>query len=98
MVCYVVPTIAAIGHYVLRRNITSWKENTHQLWLSLLLAGGAIFGIIDHLWNGELLLIGENILQDIMLGITITVTIFVIWTVIMLLDKTKMIKSSKSTS
>jgi len=98
MVCYVVPTIAAIGHYILRRNIRSWRENTYQIWLSLLLAGGAIFGIVDHLWNGELLLIGENILSDIMLGISITITIFIIWAVLLYLDKTKMRKISKSVS
>ncbi len=98
MVCYIVPTIAAIGHYILRRNINSWRENTYQIWLSLLLAGGAIFGIVDHLWNGELLLIGENILSDIMLGISITITIFIIWAVLLYLDKTKMRKISKSVS
>ena len=98
MVCYVVPTIAAIGHYILRRSIRSWRENTYQIWLSLLLAGGAIFGIVDHLWNGELLLIGENILSDIMLGISITITIFIIWAVLLYLDKTKMRKISKSVS
>jgi len=98
MVCYIVPTIAAIGHYILRRNISSWRENTYQIWLSLLLAGGAIFGIVDHLWNGELLLIGENILSDIMLGISITITIFIIWAVLLYLDKTKMRKISKSVS
>ena len=98
MVCYVIPTIAAIGHYILRRNIRSWRENTYQIWLSLLLAGGAIFGIVDHLWNGELLLIGENILSDIMLGISITITIFIIWAVLLYLDKTKMRKISKSVS
>ena len=98
MVCYVVPTIAAIGHYILRRSIRSWRENTYQIWLSLLLAGGAIFGIVDHLWNGELLLIGENILSDIILGISITITIFIIWAVLLYLDKTKMRKISKSVS
>lgn len=87
MVCYVVPAVAAVVHYVTRRNIVSWKASTHQLWLGLLLLGGAIFGIVDHLWNGELLLIGENIASDLLLGIAITVSIFVIWAVIATFDK-----------
>ena len=62
MVCYAVPTLAAIAHIIMRKNISSWKENPHHLWLGFLLAGGAIFGLVDHWWNGELFLIGENIL------------------------------------
>jgi hypothetical protein len=96
MVCYAVPTAAAIAHIIMRRNITSWKESTHHLWLSFLLAGGAIFGVVDHWWNGELFLIGENILMDIMLGITITISIVVIWAVLRTFDKTKEKKSVKA--
>ena len=89
MVCYAVPTAAAIVHIVMRRNITSWKGNTYHLWLSFLLAGGAIFGLVDHWWNGELFLIGENILMDLTLGVVITIAIVVIWAVLTTLDKTK---------
>jgi hypothetical protein len=88
MVCYAVPMVAAVVHYATRRNIISWKTSVHQLWLGLLLLGGAIFGIVDHLWNGELFLIGENIVSDLLLGVAITVSIFVIWAIIITLDKT----------
>jgi len=96
MVCYIVPMAAAIAHVVMRKNIISLKEGTHQIWLSLLLAGGAIFGVVDHWWNGELFLFGENILMDIMLGIAITIAIVVIWAVILTLEKTKVKKSVKA--
>ena len=43
MVCYVVPTVAAIAHFIMRRNITSWKGNAYHLWLCFLSGGGAIF-------------------------------------------------------
>ena len=88
MVCYAVPAVAAVIHYATRKNIKSLKTNTHQLWLNMLLAGGAIFGVVDHLWNGELFLIGENIRSDILLGVTITIVIFVVWAIVVTLDKT----------
>lgn len=96
MVCYTVPMIAAIAHIIMRRNITSWKESMHHLWLSLLLGGGAIFGLVDHWWNGELFYIGDNIIMDLSLGVVITVTILVIWTIMFTLDKTKSKKPIKA--
>lgn len=96
MVCYAVPAIAAISHFVMRKNITSWKDSTNHLWLGLLLGGGAIFGLVDHWWNGELFLIGENILMDLMLGVTITIAIVIIWAVVIMLNKTKMQKTVKT--
>ena len=93
MVCYAVATIAAISHFVMRRNISSWKNNTDHLWLGLLLAGGAIFGLVDHWWNGELFLIGENIVMDLLLGVTITIAIIVIWAVAITINKSKQNKN-----
>ena len=98
MVCYVVPAAAAIIHYGLRRNIIGWKKSIHHFWLSLLLAGGAIFGVVDHLWNGELFIIGKEPLIDVMLGVTITVAIFVAWAVIVTLKKTDVHKPTKQTN
>jgi hypothetical protein len=95
MVCYAIPAIAAIVHGSMRKSVSSWKESTHHLWLSLLLFGGAIFGLIDHWWNGELFFIGENFLLDLLLGATITVAIFIIWGVIVTLDKSKAKKPVK---
>jgi len=87
MVCYAVPTIAAIIHYATRKNIVGWKTSMHQLWLTLLLVGGAIFGIVDHLVNGELFLIGENIGFDLLLGTVITIVTIAVWAVIVIFDK-----------
>lgn len=95
MVCYVVLAIAAIVHYGLRKSKTSWKGTISQLWLSLLLAGGAIFGVVDHLWNGELFLFGENILLDLLLGVTITVTIVIAWIIAITLNKNSVKKPLK---
>ena len=49
--------------------------------------GGAIFGIVDHLWNGELLLISEDIGYDLLLGAVITTVIFVFWGIMVYVDK-----------
>jgi len=95
MVCYVVPAVAAIVHYGLRKSKTSWKRNTSHLWLSLLLSGGAIFGIVDHLWNGELFLFGENLILDLLLGVTITVAILIAWFIVITLNKTSVEKPLK---
>jgi hypothetical protein len=96
MVCYVVPTAVAIVHHIMRKNIMGWKKNVNHLWLNLLLVGGAIFGIVDHLWNGELFRIGGEPVIDVLLGVTITVVIFIAWGVLMLLEKTKTYKPSKT--
>jgi len=48
-------------------------------WLNLLLYGSALFGLVDHLWHGELFLIGEAPLMDLFLGVTITAVIFGGW-------------------
>jgi hypothetical protein len=44
-----------------------------------LLYGGALFGIVDHLWHDELLLIGEASFVDLLLGVTITAVLFGGW-------------------
>lgn len=85
--CYTIPLIAAAAHYGLRKKVQGWKESKHHLWLNLLLAGGAVFGVVDHLWNGELLLVSENLLWDLLLGVTITLTIFVVWFGIAAVDR-----------
>jgi len=48
-------------------------------WLNLLLYGGAMFGLVDHLWNGTLFLVGQAPLMDLLLGVTITAVIFGGW-------------------
>jgi len=87
MVCYAIPVIAAVVHHGLRKNVRRLNESPRQSWLTLLLAGGGMFGFIDHLWNGELALIGSNLLSDLALGTVITLGIFCLWEVLVMRDK-----------
>jgi hypothetical protein len=87
MVCYAIPLAASILHAVTRKKISSWRNNVHHFWLNLLFIGGAIFGVVDHMWNGELLLVRENIGFDILLGLVISVIIYVVWIVVVTYDK-----------
>jgi hypothetical protein len=62
-------------------------KDRRQKSLNLLLAGGAVFGIIDHAWNGELFLIGPDIVSDLLLGVAITAAIVGVWSVLNYFDK-----------
>ena len=84
MVCYVIPAAAAALIYFQRK--ACGKTDVEGKQLGLLLAGGAIFGAVDHLWNNELFLIGKNITSDLLLGITITAAIYGVWLAIMVLN------------
>jgi len=88
MCCYIVPLFAAAAHYVFRKKVCSF-DSKHQSWLTLLLSGGAMFGVIDHLWNGELFLLGPNLASDMLLGLAITVSIAAAWYAIVAFDKLK---------
>jgi len=77
----------------MRRKIKGWRENIYQSWLNLLLAGGAIFGVVDHLCNGEIFLIGENVLLDLLLGVVITTAIVLIWDMLVIIDKKRCMAS-----
>ncbi|MBM3246440.1 MAG: hypothetical protein FJZ13_03815 [Candidatus Omnitrophica bacterium] len=83
--CYGVPAVGAIVTSVL------WNKtrNTRLGWLNLLFWGGALFGVIDHLWNKELFLISKNLASDLMLGAVITAVIFASWLFLVLADKKK---------
>jgi hypothetical protein len=75
--CYVAPVMGAVvasAAWSKTKNIKVW-------WLSLMFYGGALFGVIDHLWNGELFIISENMVSDLLLGIAIVVVILVVWRV-----------------
>jgi hypothetical protein len=80
VVCYTIPLAAAVISSI------AWRFKRGGpvgFWLVLLLCGGALFGVVDHLWNGELFLIGENIVSDLLLGCTITGTMFGGWGIIL---------------
>ena len=80
MVCYTIPLIATLIVTIRRRTLR--RKDPEGFWLNLLLLGGSLFGVIDHLWNGELFLVGPNIVSDLMLGFAITGGIFVTWGII----------------
>ena len=81
--CYTVPVAGAIvTSFIWGRN-----KNVKIWWLSLMFWGGALFGVIDHLWNKELFLISDNIASDLLLGVVITLAILSIWTVIILVSR-----------
>ncbi len=81
--CYTVPLLGAI----VTTTIWSKTKNVKVWWLNLMFYGGALFGVIDHLWNGELFLISENIVKDLLLGITITAIILVCWGIMLVRSK-----------
>lgn len=81
--CYLGPTTAAIVTTFMWKN----KKTSRLFWLVLMFYGGALFGVIDHLWNGELFLVSENWTKDVMLGIVITAGIILGWRVIIFLAK-----------
>ncbi len=76
--CYVIPLGSAMVVTVLSR-----RNNYPRLAsLNLMLWGAAIFGVLDHLWHGELFLISPNTGKDLLLGATITVFIFAVWLIL----------------
>lgn len=94
MVCYIVPATVAILGFVTRKKF-NWKDK-YSDWFNLLFLGGALFGIIDHLWNNELFLISENWVMDLLLGIAITAVILAAWAVFVYMDKTRAIRVVKT--
>lgn len=84
MGCYTVPLLAAGLHFLMRRK-NKWNDSYNKM-LNLLLVGGAVFGVIDHVWNKELFVFS---LKDVLLGVVITVSIVLVAGSIMLVDKMK---------
>ncbi|MBI5466547.1 MAG: hypothetical protein HY974_04660 [Candidatus Kerfeldbacteria bacterium] len=76
--CYAVPLTAALITQLLNNRLRSG----HIRYLNSMLYGGAIFGLIDHLWNGELLIRPENLGSDLLLGIVITLGLVIGWFII----------------
>lgn len=93
MGCYTVPAAAAIIHFVMRKKNPKWKNDKYHKWLNLMLTGGAIFGVIDHLWNRELFLFS---VKDVLLGLVITIVILAAWVVTAHVDRTSVTKKATS--
>ncbi len=81
--CYLGPTTAAIVTTFMWKS----KKTLRLFWLMLMFYGGSLFGVIDHLWNGELFLVSENWIKDLSLGAVITVGIILAWAGILALAK-----------
>lgn len=81
--CYAVPTAGAVVTSV----IWSRTKSVKIWWLNLMFWGGALFGVIDHLWNGELFLISKDIVKDLMLGVVITAVILAGWAIMVAMSK-----------
>lgn len=81
--CYAAPLVGAFVTSV------AWKKtrSVKIWWLNLMFYGGALFGVIDHWWNGELFLISENIVSDLLLGVTITAVILLSWGIAVICSK-----------
>lgn len=94
MGCYTVPAAAFVCHKILQRKNRK-LQNASQHRLSLLLFGGAIFGLVDHAWNGELLFGTEGLVMDLLLGVTITASIFAVWGAMTLAEKWSLFSSAK---
>ncbi len=73
--CYIGPVIGA----VVTSGVWSKTKNVKVWWLTLMFYGGALIGVIDHLWNGELFLISESITNDLLLGVAMVAGIFIVW-------------------
>ena len=48
--------------------------------------------VVDHLWNREFFVIGENIGSDLLLGITMTGVIFIVWAMMIMVYKIRKLK------
>jgi len=81
--CYLGPTTAAIVTTFMWKT----KKTLKTFWLMLMFYGGALFGVIDHLWNGELFLVSKEWVKDLSLGVVITVGIILAWAGILVLAK-----------
>jgi hypothetical protein len=77
MTCYAVPLTAAALIFGGRKILHKTDEKSFRF--CQMMAGGAIFGVVDHAWNGELFLFGPNLLADLALGVAITGFITLAW-------------------
>lgn len=81
--CYTIPVAGAIVTSIIRH-----KKKDVKIWrLNLMFLGGAIFGVVDHLWNRELFLVSENLFADLLLGVVISAIIIVFWRLTLLFGR-----------
>ncbi|MFH0739469.1 MAG: hypothetical protein V2A59_06440 [Candidatus Omnitrophota bacterium] len=92
--CYLGPTTAAI----LTTFVWKSKKTLRLFWLMLMFYGGSLFGVIDHLWNGELFLVSKDWVKDAILGVVITVATLLAWRIILALARSNASLSSSLVS
>lgn len=92
--CYLGPTTAAI----LTTFIWKSKKTLRLFWLMLMFYGGSLFGVIDHLWNGELFLVSKDWVKDALLGVVITAATLLTWRIILALARSNPSLSSSLVS
>ena len=81
--CYTEPLLgAAISSLVWQKT-----KSVKVFWLLLMFCGGAMFGLIDHFWNGELFCLPKEPVSDLLLGAVISVSILIAWTALVLAAK-----------
>jgi len=83
--CYIIPLtiILIINGFKIAKKISIPNFNR----LNFLMLGGVTMLVVDHLWNGELLLIGQNIINDLSLGFIMSGVVIIAWKIINLLEK-----------
>jgi hypothetical protein len=86
MGCFLVP-LSVLGIHTLLQKSRQLPLTPEQYRLRLLLLGGVTFGVVDHTWNNELFLIGPHLWSDLGLGVAITATIFLVWGVVISLER-----------
>jgi hypothetical protein len=82
MGCYIIPLMATLVQYGMRKKIPALAASPRQGWLTMMLGGASVFGVIDHAWNGELLMVSANPGWDLALGAVITAAVCGIWALV----------------
>ncbi|MFA6296211.1 MAG: hypothetical protein WC663_02575 [Patescibacteria group bacterium] len=91
MACFVAPTVAAIIATAVRKKVSL---KYHFDWLLLMLWGGVIVLVVDHLASGELILrfpfltrsLSDIVPEIIKVGIPMTIAIFSAWIIMVFLS------------
>ncbi len=73
--CYLGPASAALISTLI------WRKNksVKLFYLMLMFYGSAIFGLVDHLLNGELFLVTDSWPKDLLLGLIIVLITILFW-------------------
>jgi hypothetical protein len=79
MTCYIIPLMATLVHYGMRKKYPALGADPRQGRLTMMLGGASVFGVIDHAWNGQLMMVSASIGMDLALGTIITAAVVGLW-------------------